>query len=119
MLVLIDKERSLALSYRFGNAHSLFGNEWLSRTRSCMWRLVPRMGTYYGSGSGNTDLKKNNSFTLEVMFDTPILHIDTPFPKINFASNSSFETCTPYQHLILSGQAMVRYDDSTQSAYTA
>jgi hypothetical protein len=117
MLVLIGNEKSLALSYRFGGAHSLFGNEWLSRSRSCMWRLVPRVGTYYGDGiPGGTE--KNNSFTLEVMFDTPILHIDTPFPKINFASNSASDTCTPYKNLTLNGQAMVRYSDLTQTTAT-
>jgi hypothetical protein len=91
----------------------------MSRARSCMWRLVPRMGTYQGSGIGDTSLKKNNSFTLEVMFDTPILHIDTPFPKINFASNSISSTCNPYKNLTLSGQAMVRYSDLTQTAYAS
>jgi len=117
MLVLIGNEKSLALSYRFGSANSLFGNEWLSRTRSCMWRLVPRLGTYYGDDiPGGTE--KNNSFTLEVMFDTPILHIDTPFPKINFASNSASDICTPYKHLTLNGQAMVRYSDLTQTVAT-
>ncbi len=116
MLVLIGHERSLALSYRFGSAHSLFGNEWMSRSRSCMWRLVPRLGTYYGDGS-SSGTKKNNSFTLEVMFDTPILHIDTPFPTTNFAVTNSNGASTPYKNLTLSGQAMVRYSDLTTTTY--
>ena len=122
MLVLLENKKSLALSYRFGNAHSLFGNEWMSRSRSCMWRLVPRIGTYSGVGGGGPATKKNNSFTLEVMFDTPILHIDTPFPTTNFGitNNGAINPhlCSPYKNLTLSGQAMVRYNDSTQSSYS-
>lgn len=118
-LALLDNTKSMALSYRFGHAHSLFGNEWLSRSRHCMWRLVPRIGNHYGDGvdAGNT-YQRNNSFTLEIMFDTPILHIDTPFPQQNFSGGGPSQTVVnPYQNLTISGQAMVRYNDNTRTYY--
>jgi hypothetical protein len=56
------------------------------------------------------------------MFDTPILHIDTPFPTTNFAVTNNGapnpNICTPYKNLTLNGQAMVRYSDLTTTTYS-
>jgi hypothetical protein len=103
-----------------GRAYSILGNDYLSRQRSCMWRLVPRIGNYFGSGVGaaNGSYTKNNSFTLEVQFDKPILHISTPFADWNFKVNPNGSEVKPYRYLTVNGQAMVRYSDQTQT-YTA
>jgi hypothetical protein len=112
-----------AKSYRFGSymgkAYSILGNDYLSRVRNCSWRVVPRIGNEYGDGIGATEptTVKNNSFTLEVMFDKPILHIDTPFAKTNFSSTVDGNPCYPYQYLTVSGQAMVRYSDATNTVF--
>jgi hypothetical protein len=110
-------------SYHFGKymgkAYSILGNDYLSKVRNCTWRVVPRIGTYYGDGADlnvATDVK-NNSFTLEIMFDKPILHIDTPFANYNFSSNGSNSAIHPYQFLTVNGQAMVRYSDTTSTAF--
>jgi len=110
-------------AYRFGSymgkAYSILGNDYLSRVRNCSWRVVPRIGNEYGDGIGSTEpiTVKNNSFTLEVMFDKPILHIDTPFAKTNFSSTVDGNPCFPYQYLTVSGQAMVRYSDATNTVF--
>ena len=110
-------------AYRFGSymgkAYSILGNDYLSRVRNCSWRVVPRIGNEYGDGLGSVDpiTVKNNSFTLEVMFDKPILHIDTPFSKTNFSSTIDGNPCYPYQYLTVSGQAIVRYSDSTNTVF--
>ena len=114
-----------------GRAYSILGNDWLSRQRSCMWRVVPRYGSYYGTG--NTPIVppppvdiKNNSFTLEIMFDKPILHISTPFKAFNFQDEpvpvgsppiTDYEPVYPYKYLTLNGQAMVRYSNQTQTPF--
>jgi hypothetical protein len=112
-----------AKAYRFGSymgkAYSILGNDYLSRVRNCSWRVVPRIGNEYGDGVGTTEptTVKNNSFTLEVMFDKPILHIDTPFAKTNFSSTVDGNPCYPYQYLTVSGQAIVRYSDATNTVF--
>ena len=111
-------------TYRFGSymgkAYSILGNDYLSRVRNCSWRVVPRIGNEYGDGLGSNDplTVKNNSFTLEVMFDKPILHIDTPFAKTNFSSTVDGNPCYPYQYLTVSGQAIVRYSDATNTVFS-
>lgn len=102
-----------------GKAYSILGNDYLSKTRSCMWRIVPRIGNHNGDGANlsSTTSIKNNSFTLEIMFDKPILHIDTPFSKWNFQPNVDSLACHPYRSLTVSGQAMVRYSDTTNTIF--
>jgi hypothetical protein len=121
-----------------GKAYSILGNDYLSRVRNCTWRVVPRIGTNFGDGLGGDPIVnpgsggiitgrapidpelaivdvKNNSFTLEIMFDKPILHIDTPFAKTNFTPDVDTEPCYPYQYLTVSGQSIVRYSDLTNT----
>jgi hypothetical protein len=114
--------QSSAFGRYMGRAYSILGNDHLSRQRSCMWRVVPRIGNAFGTDPGVPiiggylgDLEvPNNSFTLEVKFDKPILHISTPFATTNF-SNLPIGVCNPYQYLTLNGQAMVRYSDTTKT----
>ena len=126
MLIWQDPNSQFPLvrkSYKFasymGKAYSILGNDYLSRTRNCMWRVVPRIGNHYGDGNNipSGTSVKNNSFTLEVMFDKPILHIDTPFADYNFNVNATGDACHPYQNLTISGQAMVRYSDTTNTLF--
>lgn len=102
-----------------GRAYNILGNDYMSRTRSCMWRIVPRIGNHYGDGNNITEGSsvKNNSFTLEIMFDKPVLHIDTPFSDWNFQRGANGSDCYPYKNLTISGQAMVRYSDSTNTQF--
>lgn len=113
---------ALSKSYVFGEfmgkAYSILGNDYLSRVRNCTWRVVPRLGNHYGTGAEltePTDLK-NASFTLEIMFDKPILHIDTPFANYNFSSTGNTDPAHPYKYLTVNGQAIVRYSDATNTA---
>ena len=119
---------SSTFGHYMGRAYSILGNDYLSRQRSCMWRLTPRIGNYYGvSGTSSTmDEYKNNSFALEVQFDKPILHISTPFATWNFLQDPTAggggttidgSTVNPYRYLTVNGQAMVRYSDKTQTVY--
>lgn len=124
-MLIWDDPQNLAggKSYTFGSymgkSFSILGNDYLSKVRNCSWRVVPRIGNEYGDGVGLTEPAtiKNNSFALEVMFDKPILHIDTPFAKTNFSSTVDVNPCYPYQYLTVSGQAMVRYSDSTNTVF--
>ena len=126
MLVWVDPtaayptpSKGVVFGTYMGKAYSILGNDYLSKVRNCTWRVVPRIGTWSGDGvdlDGPTNVK-NNSFALEIMFDKPILHIDTPFAKHNFSSVADGDPCFPYQHLTVSGQAMVRYSDSTNTKF--
>jgi hypothetical protein len=88
-----------------------------------MWRIVPRFGSHFGTTlSFNAgQVYKNNSFTLEVQFDKPILHISTPFADRNFRVQpiGGGATVKPYKYLTVNGQAMLRYSDKTQSTVPA
>jgi hypothetical protein len=109
---------SLFMTYA-GRSYSILGNDYLSRQRSCMWRVVPRIGNYWGSGSGAAvagSNYKNNSFTIEVQFDKPLLHISTPFADWNFKTYPAGNTVNPYKYLTINGQAMLRYSDKTQTS---
>jgi hypothetical protein len=110
---------STFFGFFMGRAYSILGNDYLSRQRSCMWRLTPRVGNYHGvSGTSvGADEYKNNSFALEVQFDKPILHISTPFADWNFKASSNGSEVKPYRYLTVNGQAMVRYSDKTQTIY--
>jgi hypothetical protein len=114
-LIARNNTPSPAFGYYMGRAYSILGNDWLSRQRSCMWRLVPRIGTYFGDGSAINGNYKNNSFTIEIQFDKPLLHISTPFADYNFKTNATGDTVKPYRYLTVNGQAMVRYSDKTRS----
>jgi hypothetical protein len=117
--VTYDGDKANMFGRFMGKAYSILGNDYLSRVRNCTWRIVPRIGTAYGDNvdlTGATNVK-NNSFTLEFMFDKPILHIDTPFAKYNFSSTTDTAACFPYQFLTVSGQAMVRYSDATNTSF--
>ena len=111
--------KSLTFGKFMGKSYSILGNDYLSKVRNCTWRIVPRIGTAHGNGldlDSPTNVK-NNSFALEFMFDKPILHIDTPFAKYNFSSTTDTDPCFPYQYLTVSGQAMVRYSDATNTTF--
>lgn len=114
---------STTFSSYMGRAYSILGNDYLSRQRSCMWRIVPRFGSHFGTTlSFNAgQVYKNNSFTLEVQFDKPILHISTPFADRNFRVQpiGGGATVKPYKYLTVNGQAMLRYSDKTQSTVPA
>jgi uncharacterized protein (TIGR02145 family) len=111
--------KSYAFGKYMGKAYSILGNDYLSKVRNCTWRVVPRIGTNSGDGVNNIGEVKNNSFTLEVMFDKPILHIDTPFADRNFSSVGSNGVVHPYQYLTVNGQAIVRYSDTTSTLLNA
>ena len=123
-LLVPESDKSRAFGNYMGRAYSILGNDYLSRCRNCMWRVVPRIGNHNGDGNnvGVNSLVDNNSFTLEVMFDKPILHIDTPFNTLNYSANmistNLTSTCNPYQYLTVSGQAIVRYSNSTKTQFT-
>jgi hypothetical protein len=113
-----DGSKSYVFGSFMGKAYSILGNDYLSRVRNCTWRVVPRLGNHYGTGADlaePTNLK-NASFTLEIMFDKPILHIDTPFANYNFSSLGNTDPAHPYKYLTVNGQAIVRYSDSTNTA---
>jgi len=46
-----------------------------------------------------------------------VLHIDTPFSDWNFQRGANGSDCYPYKNLTISGQAMVRYSDSTNTVF--
>ena len=102
-----------------GRSYSLLGNDYLSRQRSCMWRLVPRIGNYRKNFLSTLPPAtfKNNSFAIEIQFDKPILHISTPFADWNFKTYPTGDSVNPYKYLTVSGQAMLRYSDKTQTIY--
>ena len=55
-----------------------------------------------------------NSFLIEVMFDDPIMHHDTPLRSAMFnssVSDSTTGTGTYYKYLTVSGQSIVRYSN--------
>jgi hypothetical protein len=118
---IADNNKSKTMAQYRGRAYSILGNDSFSRVRTCTWRVVPRIGNHYGDGNviaaGTT--KKNNSFTLEVMFDKPILHVDTPFAAWNYSCTpNEINVYHPYQYLTINGQAMVRYSDRTNTVFT-
>ena len=103
-----------------GLCYAMLGNKWMSRQRSCMWRIIPRHviqanpETDSGVSQDNVQIQKQiNSFTIEVLFDTPILHCDTPMSDINFKRDPGIGGITnPYKYLTISGQSMVNYNSN-------
>ncbi len=111
--------RQAFFSTYLGATFQLMGNRAFSRSRSCAWRIVPQFANYYQSNGGVTPPLSSgsinrNSFALEVMFDDPIMHHDTPFrsPMFTQASNTGTGTGTYYKYLTVSGQSMVRYSNT-------
>jgi hypothetical protein len=122
IIASLNNSKSNAFAEYTNKAYSILGNDYLSRSRGCFWRVVPRYNAGNGDGQNITtgQVVKNNSFTLEIMFDKPILHVDTAFSRLNFSSSVTTcgELCNPYKHLTVSGQAMVRYSDATNTIYS-
>lgn len=104
-MVIQNNFKSEAFASFMSKSYSLFGNDYLSRNRNCSWRVVPRVSTYEGVGideMSHGELNKSNSFTLEMMFDKPILHVDTPFPVYNFSTiNTSGNIESLYRFFVL------------------
>ena len=101
-----------------GAAFQLMGNRAFSRNRSCSWRIIPQYGNYYNNLGGTTPESigsvNRNSFLIEVMFDDPIMHHDTPLRSAMFnssVSDSTTGTGTYYKYLTVSGQSIVRYSN--------
>jgi hypothetical protein len=101
-----------------GAAFQVMGNRAFSRNRSCAWRIVPQFGNYYndldGASPAASGIVPRNTFALEVMFDDPIMHHDTPLKRSMFDENTNNSSITllPYKYLTVSGQSMVRYSNN-------
>jgi hypothetical protein len=117
---IVDTERKNSRFFEnTGLSYALLGNKWMSRQRSCMWRIIPRQVIKANPetdahNEGDSIIQKPiNSFTIEVLFDTPILHCDTPMSDLNFIRNAGLNNITnPYKYLTISGQSMVNYDST-------
>ena len=105
-----------------GASYSLWGNLSYMRNKNTQWRITPVRSTNSSDmtvGSSN----KSNSFLLEVQLSDPILHVTTPFGDNVFGSGSYWnypsgsrhdvQTVTPYKYLTLSGQAIIRFEETT------
>ena len=108
-------KRSVYFSTYLGDMFQLMGNRAFSRTRNCMWRIVPEFANYYNNLAGGTPSSsgsvQKNSFVLEVMFDDPILHIDIPLRDDVWGGGPSTSVgSSPYfKYLTVSGQSMLRF----------
>lgn len=114
----MSDHRQLWFQTYLGSIFQLMGNRAFSRNRACSWRIIPQYGNYYqsrGGGQPSTSGSVNrNSFLIEIMFDDPIMHHDTPLRNAMFNSgvaNSSTGTGTFYKYLTVSGQSIVRYSN--------
>jgi hypothetical protein len=106
----VDLRTAYLAQFR-GAMFQLMGNRAWSRTRSCMWRVVPAYANYYQSASPASDPQDRNSFVMEIMFDEPILHIDTQLSSSLWSQDTidASEMKSYYKYLTISGQSMVRY----------
>jgi hypothetical protein len=92
-----------------GAMYALWGNQSFERNTNVQWRMTPRYN--FIDNSVQTDRQTNNSFSLEVQFSKPILHVDTPI-GIGIYGNTgdtTQATVEPYRYLTVSGQGIVRY----------
>ena len=87
--------------------YSVWGNQTMGRSRNMMWRITPFLAQNKidpksaVGGSWN----RTNTFMIEIVFDTPIMHVSHEFENENFGTqNGSY-----YKYLTLSGQSIVRY----------
>jgi hypothetical protein len=87
-----------------------FGNSAFDRNRPTQWRMVPAYVPKSGTTQDSTTTYNANSFYLEVMMDTPIMHCDHIFRSRLF--NGTDNDIQPYQCLTLSGQAIMRYNEN-------
>ena len=117
-LLQSDDHRQAFFQTYLGATFQLMGNRAFSRNRSCSWRIIPQYGNYYqslGGGEGiNTGSVNRNTFLIEIMFDDPIMHHDTPLRQAMFNSSvadSTTGTGTFYKYLTVSGQSIVRYSN--------
>jgi hypothetical protein len=87
--------------------YSVWGNQTMGRSRNMMWRITPFLAQNNvdpNIGAGST-WNRTNTFMIEIVFDTPIMHVSHEFEKTNFGTqNGSY-----YKYLTLSGQSIVRY----------
>jgi hypothetical protein len=109
-------QRQAYFSTYLGSMFQLMGNRGFSRVRTCLWRIVPQFGNFYNPGAGFPPSEEPlNTFAIEVMFDDPILHVDTPFSSLAFGAgikNFANYNNTYFKYLTLNGQAIVRYTNS-------
>ena len=92
------------------NAFNIFGNAAFDRNRPTQWRMVPAYVPKSGTTQDATTTYNANSFYLEVMMDTPIMHCDHIFRSRLYDGTDS--DIQPYQCLTLSGQAIMRYNEN-------
>lgn len=101
--------------------YTLLGQDWDNRVRNILWRIVPRQVYNYEPLEPYDENKKEaiNSFTIEILFERPILHCDMPLKKYNYVDTKSGDTdsldedfINPYKYLTISGQAWVNYDNT-------
>ena len=83
--------------------HSSYGNMAFSRVRPMMWRMSPYR---YAPTLQQGDNTPNNTFLLEVMFDTPIMH------TYHYLNASMYGATYPYKYLTVTGQSILRYSAS-------
>jgi len=92
------------------NAFNIFGNAAFDRNRPTQWRMVPAYVPKSGTTQDATTTYNANSFYLEVMMDTPIMHCDHIFRSRMYDGTDA--SIQPYQCLTLSGQAIMRYNEN-------
>lgn len=117
-----DEYRSWAFTQYMGDMFQLMGNRAFSRNRNMQWRIVPQYGNYYGEGNvtPGTGTYDRNSFVIEVKFDDPILHIDTPLAT-DVWGGTTYKGLTSemyFKYLTLSGQSIVRYTNGAKYNWT-
>jgi hypothetical protein len=73
-----------------------------------MWRITPFLAQNNidpNSAPPPGSWNRTNTFMIEIVFDTPIMHVSHEFENENFGTqNGSY-----YKYLTLSGQSIVRY----------
>ena len=109
-------QRQAYFSTYLGSMFQLMGNRGFSRVRNCVWRIVPQFGNFHNPGVGFPPTEEPlNTFVIEVMFDDPILHVDTPLAALAFATGIkgfSNSDVSHFKYLTLNGQAFVRYTNT-------
>lgn len=111
-----NRRQAFFQSY-LGATFQLMGNRAFSRNRSCAWRIIPQYGNYWRNAPPPSPISgfsaNRNSFMLEVMFDDPIMHHDSPMKNSMFREipNTSDGTGTFYKYLTVSGQSIIRYSN--------
>jgi hypothetical protein len=86
--------------------YSAFGNAAFSRVRPMMWRMMPYR---YAPSFSAPPTTTNNTFLLEIMFDTPIMH------TAHNLNPNMYGSTYPYKFLTVTGQSILRYAKSNKT----